>query len=209
MNSRRLHDEHNALRLPPASRDSRRRQVGTIALGDGAVRRFNNLLAQIAPNAPSVSADQLVTLARWLEQQPRENATAILSERLGRAERLRRMLNDTDWDVCTETRERARMLTSYLQQVDDLIPDDLPLVGHLDDALLVELAWPTFEDETRDYADFCRFRTAERPRGTGAERRLAWENACLAEAALLQQRRDVRSRPYAARPRLPDFIRVT
>ena len=38
---------------------------------------------------------------------------------------------------------------------------------------------------------------------------LAWETACLAEAALLQQRRDVRSRSYAARPRLPDFIRVT
>ena len=208
MNSRR-HDERFALRLPPESRDSRRRQVGTIALGDAAVRRFNKLLAQIAPNAPSVSADQLVTLARWLEQQPTDRAVAILSERLGRAEHLRRMLNDSDWDVCVDMRERARMLTSYLQQVDDLIPDDQPLVGHLDDALLVELSWPAFEGETRDYADFCRFRAAERPRGTASERRLAWETACLAEAALLQQRREVRSRPYAASPRLPDFIRVT
>ena len=208
MNSRR-HDDRHALRLPPESRDSRRRQVGTIALGDAAVRRFNALLAQIAPNAPSVSADQLVTLARWLAQLPQEQAMALLSERLGRAEHLRRMLNDSDWSVCADTRERARMITSYLQQVDDLIPDDLPLVGHLDDALLVELAWPAFEAETRDYADFCRFRASERPRGSAAERRLAWENACLAEAALLQQRRDVRSRPYAASPRLPDFIRVT
>ncbi len=208
MNSRRQHDLH-ALRLPPASRDSRRRQVGTIALGDAAIRRFNALLAQIAPNAPSVSADQVVTLARWLGQQPQDRAVAILSERLARAEHLRRMLNDSDWDVGSETRERARMLTRYLQQVDDLIPDDQPLVGHLDDALLVELSWPAFEDETRDYADFCRFRASERPRGSAAERRLAWETACLAEAALLQQRRDVRSRSYAARPRLPDFIRVT
>ncbi|HQZ30666.1 MAG TPA: YkvA family protein [Arenimonas sp.] len=208
MNSRRQHD-HHALRLPPASRDSRRRQVGTIALGDAAIRRFNALLAQIAPNAPSVSADQVVTLARWLGQQPQDRAVAILSERLARAEHLRRMLNDSDWDVGSETRERARMLTRYLQQVDDLIPDDQPLVGHLDDALLVELSWPAFEDETRDYADFCRFRASERPRGSAAERRLAWETACLAEAALLQQRRDVRSRSYAARPRLPDFIRVT
>ena len=167
MNSRRQHD-HHALRLPPASRDSRRRQVGTIALGDAAIRRFNALLAQIAPNAPSVSADQVVTLARWLGQQPQDRAVAILSERLARAEHLRRMLNDSDWDVGSETRERARMLTRYLQQVDDLIPDDQPLVGHLDDALLVELSWPAFEDETRDYADFCRFRASERPRGSAA-----------------------------------------
>lgn len=208
MNSRRL-DDRNALRLPPESRDSRRRQVGTIALGDAAVKRFNKLLAQIAPNAPTVSADQLVTLARWLQQQPGDQAVAILSERLGRAEHLRRMLSDSDWEVCVDTRDRARMLTSYLQHVDDLIPDNLPLVGHLDDALLVELSWPAFEGETRDYADFCRFRAAERPRGNAAERRLAWENACLAEAALLQRRREVRSRRYAASPRLPEFIRVT
>lgn len=208
MNSRRL-DDRNALRLPPESRDSRRRKVGTIALGDAAVKRFNQLLAHIAPNATSVSADQLVTLARWLQQQPGGQAMAILSERLGRAEQLRRMLNDSDWDTGADTRDRARMLTSYLQQVDDLIPDHLPLVGLLDDALLVELTWPAFEGETRDYADFCRFRAAERPRGNAAERRLAWENACLAEAALLQQRRGVRSRPYAAGPRLPDFMRVT
>lgn len=207
--NRRRHDDHNALRLPPESRDSRRRQVGAIALGDTAVRRFNDLLAQIAPNAPSVSADQLVTLARWLQQQPQHQAVALLSERLGRAEHLRRMLNDSDWDVGVDTRERARMLISYLQQVDDLIPDDQPLLGQLDDALLVELSWPAFEVETLDYADFCRFRAAERPRGSATERRLAWETACLAEVALLQQRRDVRSRPYAARAPLPDFIRVT
>ena len=205
----RRQDDHNALPLPPETMESRRCQIGTIALGDAAVRRFNQLLSQIAPDAPHISADQLVTLARWLAQLPQEQAMALLSERLGRAEHLRRMLNDSDWSVCADTRERARMITSYLQQVDDLIPDDQPLVGHLDDALLVELAWPAFEAETRDYADFCRFRASERPRGSAAERRLAWENACLAEAALLQQRRDVRSRPYAASPRLPDFIRVT
>ena len=144
--NRRRHDDHNALRLPPESRDSRRRQVGAIALHEPAVRRFNDLLAQIAPNAPSVSADQLVTLARWLQQQPQDQAVALLSERLGRAEHLRRMLNDSDWDVGVDTRERARMLTSYLNQVDDLIPDDQPLVGHLDDALLVELdrAYPLY-----------------------------------------------------------------
>lgn len=207
MQTRRQNDS-NALRLPPESRESRRRLVGTIALGDAAVTRFNRLLAQIAPDAPSVSADQWVTLARWLQQQPQEQAVAILSERLGRAELLRRMLDDGDWDVRADTRERARMLTSYLQQVDDLIPDDQPLVGHLDDALLVELSWPTFEGEFSDYADFCRYRTAERPRGSPAERRLAWESACVAEAALLQQRRQVRSRHYVASPRLPDFLRV-
>ena len=47
MNSRRQ-DDRNALRLPPESRDSRRRQVGTIALGDAAVRRFRPIMLTAA-----------------------------------------------------------------------------------------------------------------------------------------------------------------
>jgi HPt (histidine-containing phosphotransfer) domain-containing protein len=204
----RLDTARLELPLPPASPASRRRQVGPIELRESAVQQFNALLARIAPNAPAVSADQLVTLARWLQDQPREHAVAILSERLARAEHLRRMLNDSDWDVGGETRERARMLISYLQQVDDLIPDTQPLVGHLDDALLVELSWPAFADETLDYGDFCRFRASERPRGTPRERRLAWQAACLAEVALIQQRRQVRARHYVGGEPLQALFRV-
>lgn len=198
-----------ALRLPPESADSRRRHVGDLALEEAAVARFNALLAQLDPNAPRVSADQLVTLARWLQEQPRERAVAILAERLRRAEHLRRMLNDGDWELDADLRERSRMLISYLHEVDDLIPDTLPLVGHLDDALLVELAWPAFRDESLDYGDFCSFRHDQRPRGNGAERRQAWENTRLAELALLQQRRDVRARPYAGVAPLPPLFRVS
>lgn len=207
MNARLVVDRLE-LRLPPESADSRRRQVGEIEIDDGAMAHYNALLSQLDANAPRVSADQVVTLARWLQDQPRDDAVAVLSERLGRAEQLRRMLNDSDWDVGVETRERARMLISYLQEVHDLIPDDQPLLGQLDDALLVELSWSAFAGETTDYSDFCRFRSAERPRGSAAERRMAWETACLAEAALLQQRRQVRARPYARAARLPDFLRV-
>lgn len=198
-----------ALRLPPESADSRRRHVGELALEDAALGRFNALLARLDPNAPRVSADQLVTLARWLQDQPREHAVAILAERLRRAEHLRRMLNDSDWELDAELRERSRMLISYLQEVNDLIPDDMPLVGHLDDALLVELTWPAFRDQSLDYGDFCAFRHDEKPRGNGAERRQAWENTRLAEVALLQQRRDVRARPYAVSPPLPPLFRVS
>lgn len=207
MNS--LRHDTLALRLPPESPASRRRQVAGLALEDSQLERFNTVLAHIDPNAPRISADQVVTLARWLQDLPRERAVAILSERLARVERLRRMLNDGDWEVDAELRERSRMLISYLQQVDDLIPDDQPLVGHLDDALLVELAWPAFREETLDYGDYCRFLSERRPRGSAYERRLAWENACLAEAALLQQRRDVRARSYAAPAPLPLHFRVS
>lgn len=204
-----LRNDTLALPLPPRSTETRRRQVAGTVLEEAQVARFNAVLSRIDPNAPHISADQVVTLARWLQDMPRDRATAVLSERLARVEHLRRMLNDDDWEVDAELRDRSRMLISYLQQVDDLIPDDQPLLGHLDDALLVELAWPAFRDETLDYGDFCRFRREQRPRGSARERRLAWEADCLAEAALLQQRRDVRARRYAGGQPLPMLFRVS
>lgn len=189
--------------------EPRRRTLAGVTLHDDAIARFNQLLARIAPGAPAISADQLVTLGRWLQSLPPERAQAVLAERLARAEELRAMLEDRDWDVSGEIREHGRLLVAYLREVHDLIPDDQPLLGLLDDALLVDLCWDAFAGEAQDYGDFCRFRASERPRGTPAERRLAWETACLAEAALIQQRRDVRARRYAGGEPLQALFRVT
>ena len=57
----RRHDDTLDLRLPPARHDTRRRQAGDLVLEDQAVARFNALLADLAPQAPRVSADQVAT----------------------------------------------------------------------------------------------------------------------------------------------------
>lgn len=204
----RLHDDPLALTLPPEAGAARRRLVGAIELDGRALDGFNALLSHLDPEAPSVSADQLVTLARWLQEQPGDRAEAILCERLERAGQLRRMLDDGDWTVDAQTGERARRLLDYLQLVDDLIPDDQPLLGHLDDALLVELSWRTFRGAAVDYGDYCRFRATARPGGDAGDRVLAWENDCLAQAALLLQRRQVRASRYAHGGDFPERFRV-
>ncbi|WP_188310251.1 YkvA family protein [Arenimonas fontis] len=187
----------------------KRRSLDGLVLAPEALARFNRLLVELRPEAPEISADQVATLGRWLLSLPPARAEAVLAERLCRAEPLRRMLTDDDWEAEPGLRERSALLLGYLQEVHDLIPDHLPLIGRLDDALLVELAWDSFAAEAADYQDFCRFRSERRPRGTPAERRLAWENAVLAEAALLQQRRELRARPYAAGEPLRPMIRVS
>jgi uncharacterized membrane protein YkvA (DUF1232 family) len=107
------------------------------------------------------------------------------------------MLLDGDWGVSVEFNRRARQLIDYISRPDDLIHDEIPIVGHLDDALLVELGWPALEGETRDYFDYCRFRRERKPRGTPNERRLAWEAECMAEVMRLRQKSEIRQRGYA------------
>lgn len=203
-----LHADPLALRLPPRAVDGRRRHVDDLPLDDAALADFNTLLASLDPAAPRVDADQLVTLARWLQRQPAADAEAIVGQRLARAATLRRMLADADWSVDAGYAACARMLLDYLQQVDDVIPDDRPVVGQLDDALLVELSWTRFDAAAVDYDDYCRFRATERPRGDAAERVMAWENDCLARAALVLQRRAVRAHRYVEGGGFPERFRV-
>ena len=204
----RLHDDPLALRLPPPDGAGRRRLVGSIPLDDGALDAFNALLVGLEPSAMRVEADQLVTLARQLERMPPDHAEAVVGERLRRAGRLKRMLDDGDWTLDPTFAGRARRLLAYLDRVDDLIPDDEPLHGLLDDALLVELSWRSFATAAADYADYCRFRAVARPGGDAADRVMAWENHCLAQAALLLRRRQVRAHRYAEGGDLPERFRV-
>ena len=185
------------LTLPPKNTQSRRINIGQVALNDDAIGQFNHALHEVSAQAPSVHADQVVSLARWLQALPADIAVATINERIARIEQLRRLLSDTDWNVEPAFAQRARKLLDYLQHFNDLIPDDVPLVGHLDDALMVELSWEAFADEVQDFLDFCRFRSEQQPRGSAPERRAAWETACLAEANALLQRREIHARGYA------------
>lgn len=202
------HPEPLPLALPAANPTSRARAVAGLQLADAALLQFNYHLHDVHRTAPSVDAGQFADLASWLATLPAETAKATIALRLARAESLRRMLDDPDWKLPADLRERGVHLLDYLYRFDDLIPDDLPVIGHLDDALLIELSWSEFEGEVRDYEDYCRFCGENRVRGSGEERRSAWERECLAQASAMLHRQSVRERGYARQEPLSRPFRV-
>ena len=158
-------------------------------------------LALPATNAASRKQDtaglQIAGLAQWLRELPTETAEVTINLRLARAESLRRMLDDADWSLPAGLRERGHALLAYLCGFDDLIADDVPSIGHLDDKRLIELSCSEFEGEVQDYQDYRRFCSEFPARGSARERRTEWERECLAEASALLHRQTVRERGYA------------
>ena len=182
--------------LPLATANTQRMPAGLSLRGE-AVARFDALLHELNPNAVRVDPERVQNLCVWLASLPPHAAHDVLDRRLRRMEQLRAMLDDADWDADEAIRVRLRKLFAYIDQDDDLIPDREPLLGLLDDVLLIELAWPAFTVEAEDYRDFCTYRDEAHPHGNGNEQRHAWIRDRLAEIALWQHHLRVNGSHYA------------
>lgn len=167
-----------------------------LTLDGQAVVEFNSLLHELHPDAPHVEAEDVASVARWLLSLPAAQAEALLHARLGRLQDLRDLVADPDWGIEPALAHRIERLLAYVSQSRDLIPDDVPLIGHLDDALLVELSWPMLAEELDDFRDYCRFREDSGDAHGGHPTRDDWLAARLQEGALWEQLHRVRSQRY-------------
>lgn len=161
--------------------------------------RFNRLLAQFGRPAP-VHPDQLATAARSLPAAG-GGLAACIAQRLDRAASMSRMLADRGWQPANGAEPVALAVVEYVRERDDVIPDWIPGAGRLDDAIVVEQAWPMVSAEVIDYLDFCRLRELEAALGgTDATAlrftRADWLESRRAEAALKSQRREAIGRSY-------------
>lgn len=188
-----------ALPWPQRPGTSLRRHAGSHLLDPEAVAQFDRYLHRINPQAPQVDTDRVATLARWLQDLPEAQARSLLDERLSRFELLRAMRDDPDWNAGDGSRRRIDALLAYFDHggAEQLIPSGIPLLGLLDDVLLLELAWPALQIEAEDYRDFCGFRSDERPQGSGIEQREAWVRARLEALALHRHHARVNASHYA------------
>ena len=179
---------------------ARRHLVGDYPLDDAAVARFNLLLARLS-HAP-LDPDQLATAARELPR-PKDagRAPRCIEQRLRRATSVGLMIADPAWEPANEAVEPAALVLDYLRSRQDLIPDDLPRIGRLDDAIIVDAAWPRLADEVSSYLDYCRIRRIEAElRHCEVSQftfsRADWEQARRAEAAWIEHCRTSGERSY-------------
>lgn len=123
----------------------------------------------------------------------------FIAGRLPDLESLIRMLSDEDWRL--PRRERNRLLATFVYFVDpeDLIPDDIPGIGYLDDVIMIELLMREMRHVSDAYGDFCRFRTTLRRSAQNADDAAARDRRLARRRLDLQER--MRRRQQADRER--------
>ncbi|MEM7431782.1 MAG: YkvA family protein [Pseudomonadota bacterium] len=83
----------------------------------------------------------------------------FVAHRIPEIEALIEMLTDDEWQLPNDDRERLLAMFIYFGDPEDILPDDIPVIGYLDDVIVIELIMHELKHERQAYTDFCEFRT--------------------------------------------------
>lgn len=168
-------------------------------LDDDDLAHFRLIMREARRAAARMTPEDIVAAAEALLETLRaDKAPGFIRDRIERLRLLIRMLTDIDWRLPHQEATRVLNALAYFTEPDDLIPDHIPGLGFLDDAIMVELVMRELEYEIEAYREFCDYREERGDRG-----RDDWLNARRAE--LQARMRECRERRDAGgSPRLFD-----
>ena len=82
----------------------------------------------------------------------------FVAKRIPQLDSMIRMLQDQEWKLPETERERLLATFVYFADPEDILPDHIPVIGYLDDVIMIELVVRELRHVRDAYEDFCDFR---------------------------------------------------
>ena len=167
----------------------------TFDLEEADLKFFRTQMNKARKAAKNVSEDEVIAAAEdALKAVKGSKVPRFVTERLKKIESLIRMLRDGEWNLEGDERKNVVTALSYFADPEDLIPDDIPIIGYIDDAIMIELVVRELQNEIDAYTDFCAYKkTAPKGRDSRSE----WLESKRKQLYSRMRRR--RSRSFAGR----------
>lgn len=160
-------------------------------LDDNDLKHFRLIMNEARKAARRLAPEDIVAAAEdLLTEVPTSEAPGFIVERLERLRLLIQMLSDIEWRLPHQDATRVLNALAYFAEPEDLIPDHIPGLGFLDDAIMIELVVRELKHEMEAYQDFCdyRQRLSDSGDGSGASRE-GWLDARRKELQARMRRR--------------------
>jgi uncharacterized membrane protein YkvA (DUF1232 family) len=156
----------------------------SIELSDRDLEHFQQAKQKASDSAVDRAAEDVIEAAsRMLEQSRSAVVPDFIAERLAKLNDLIAMLRDEGWALPEADRKHVLSALVYFADPSDIIPDDVPVLGFLDDAIMIEICVRELRPELDAYDEFCDYRQRE------AERR-GEDPARVGRADWLAERRE-------------------
>jgi uncharacterized membrane protein YkvA (DUF1232 family) len=134
----------------------------TFDLGDSDLKHFRLIMKEAREASTALTPDEILKAARGLLESVGEiEVPDFVSGRLQKIQTMIDMVKDRDWQLPEDETTRVLNALAYFGEPEDLIPDHIPGLGFLDDAIMVELVCRELRHELDAYVDFCAYRSAE------------------------------------------------
>ncbi len=134
----------------------------TFELSDKDLKYFKRIIQEVRARSAGITESKLIAAVRTMIEDVRDsNAAEFVVQRLAKLERMVKMLEDEEWDMEGKDRSRVADGLVYFAEGEDLIPDRIPGLGYLDDAIMIELVVQDLQHEIQAYDDFCEFRSSK------------------------------------------------
>lgn len=131
----------------------------TIDLSENDLDHFRQAMKRAKEAAKDLAPDQIASAARQLLADSADvQLPEFISARLAKLDTMINMATDQSWGISDDERKEILSALTYFADPNDAIPDDIPVLGFLDDAIMIELVVEELKHELDAYEDFRAFR---------------------------------------------------
>lgn len=134
----------------------------TIELSDQDIQRLSQV-AKSATHASDKASIETATAAasKLIDEASRGEVPKFVTERLEKLDRMIAMIRDEGWAMEGDDQQHVLNALAYFVDPNDIIADSTPVIGYLDDALMIEICAIELAPELAAYEEFCDFRQNE------------------------------------------------
>ena len=141
----------------------------TFNLQDSDLDYFRDVMRKAQSTMDKLNESEILNNVRALSAEVKSGAPEFVTIRLKKLDTLVATIEDQEWQIPDEERSDVISALAYFSEPEDLIPDHVPVLGYLDDAIMIELVSMGLKADIDAFTEFCEYREREKTRRDPSE----------------------------------------